>query len=254
MKKLKLSWKRSVWIMTAALGFGMLLFFTYEQPKQERSEEELATAEIVRTLQEQDIEGVQTVVKETQEALVLLREESGEDQLRKRFKRAVVLGDSITQGLVDYEILSAQNCVGTRGARIDTMMEDFDRIKEQMPKVIFLEYGMNDLEYVRGDAARFVEVYAQQIDHIKKELPKTKLVVNAILPVSQEAISKKPVYGTYASFNEALQQLCEEKGCVYVDNSKLLSQLTYAYEFDGIHPTPSYYELWATQMANVAGL
>lgn len=251
--KIKLE-NKSVWITTAAFSMILLLFFTYQDPILEMEEAEKETAAYLLNQQTQDLDTIEQSVQQMQQNLALRHNANSTEQLSKRFRNAVVLGDSVAEGLLDYAVLPAKSCIGRRGARIDTMMDDFESIQNQKPSVIFLEYGMNDLEYERGNAEKFVQIYGEQIDAIKVQLPKSTIYVNGILPVHANAIAKKQVYAAYPQFNEALRALCVEKGCTYVDNSFLLSQISPVYEFDGIHPTAQYYTLWAMNMAFVAGL
>lgn len=174
--------------------------------------------------------------------------------LRKRFKNALILGDSIAEGLIDYQILNSDCIIAKRGARIDTMDEYVNEIKNRQPDVIFLEYGMNDLEYNRGNAERFIYVYRSQLKYLTENFPDIKIYVNGILPIEQHAINAKPVYATHVDFNNALKQLCDEFSIPFINNEFILDSMSKKYVSDGIHPEFPYYEKWAKNMADVAGL
>lgn len=229
----------------------MILFFIFPERNIKFNDEVNSTKEMI-TQSTESIEEVEALIALTQNSLGLVEDDNS--LLKFKVSNAVVLGDSVAEGLLDYRVLDETVCIGKRGARIDSIDDDFNSIKGRKPSVIFLEYGLNDLGYWRGNADLFIEVYEEKVDMIKKELPDTEIYINCILPIDQSAISNNAVYANYPEFNEKLIELCKKKNLTFIDNSVILNQLEVKYEFDGIHPKYDYYNLWAANMARAAGL
>lgn len=171
-----------------------------------------------------------------------------------RFENTVIMGDSLSQALLDYRLLNANEVLAYRGRRTDNIDKEIQKVIQLAPDKIFMGYGMNDLEYVRGNAKRFVDTYKMQIQKIKKALPNAKIYINSILPIHEKAIAQKPVYGSYKAFNTALKQMCEDNQITYIDNSDLMDWNSSVYERDGIHPLYPYYPIWLQHMAEIAGV
>lgn len=239
--------------MTILLSMIMLLFFIYPQQKITFSSEVDKTQALLANYSKRDVAQTEAAVANAQN-LLLQKESEDKNTLRYHFINTVIFGDSIAEGLVDYRILDESVCIGRRGARIDTIDEDFNAIKKQKPSIIFLEYGLNDIGYWNGDAARFIAVYEEKLKKMQEELPHTKFYVNAILPIDNAAIQKNPIYESYHEFNRQMEALCRKYHCTFIDNGNLLNQLEIKYEYDGIHPKYDFYNLWAENMAKVAGL
>ena len=60
--------------------------------------------------------------------------------------------------------------------------------------------------------------------------------------------------GYYPEFNQALEDLCQQMGCTFIDNTFLVDGRDDMYEPDGEHVIADYYPLWLTYMAETAGL
>lgn len=175
-------------------------------------------------------------------------------KLSDRFADALIIGDSIAEGILDYHVVNASSCIGVRGLRIDQLDDYFSEIKRLHPQILFLSFGMNDLEYWRGNEKRFGAVYEEKIVQLQERFPDTKVFVNLILPISSHAIAKNAVYGKWNEFNRELILVCKRKKIPYIDNCKILLSMKQPFEPDGIHPRPGYYKQWTLHMAEAAGL
>lgn len=176
------------------------------------------------------------------------------DSYAVRFNNTIIMGDSLSQAFLDYRLLNKNQVIANRGRRVDNIDEDINKVIQLAPSIVFMGYGMNDLEYNRGNAANFIAVYKTQVQKIKKALPKTKIYVNSILPTNKKAREIKPVFGSYVQFNEEMKKMCEEEGLQYIDNLPLMNWSDNIYEKDGIHPLFPYYPKWLENMAEKAGL
>lgn len=167
-----------------------------------------------------------------------------------REKRAVVAGDSMAEGLTAYEVLDDENVVWYRGRRIDNMNEDMDKIVSYQPNYLFLTYGSNDLELWVGNVSSFINSYRNTLSYIKNTLPNTKIIINSILPVSEEALRKNNAYSYQELFNNELKKLAEEENISFLENSSFLYERENPFSTDGVHPKGFYYSLWAKNMAS----
>ena len=170
------------------------------------------------------------------------------------FANTVIMGDSIAEGLVDYQLLTSIQVVASRGRNVDTIDDDIQKVINLAPSYIFMEYGMNDLQYFRQNTPLFISEYTDAVQKLQTALPNTKIYVNAILPIMQNAINRIPENAGWPNFNTALKQMCADLGVTYIDNASILTENGIKYNPDGIHPMFDYFPLWLDHMAEVAGL
>ena len=175
-----------------------------------------------------------------------------ERSLKDRFSGAVVMGDSISSGFSEYDVLNASSVVAKRGIQLDGLDEQISQAKKLNPQVVFLSYGMNDVIATDGDTEAFLKKYAAVIESITKEMPSVRIYINSIFPVSASAAEKEPALAKIADYNTALQEMCDGKHLGFIDNTGLVQENYY--EEDGIHFKAEFYPVWATNMAEVATL
>lgn len=236
----------------------LIFFVSFLRPDDNQkilSKEEETTQNILKKSKNKSLDQVYKQISQLeQENQKNNSAQNNPQDLNQRFQNALILGDSIAEGLIDYQIISPSHCIGVRGTRVDYIDDVHDEVKRKRPKVIFLEYGMNDLEYCRGNENMFYKRYNEQLQKLKTIAPDAKIYINAILPIDKSAIAQMDVYAKYPKFNEMLKKLCRENKITLIDNSFILKQMKNKYEKDGIHPKYSYYKAWAKNMAEVAGL
>lgn len=174
--------------------------------------------------------------------------------LSVRFQNSLIMGDSLAEAFQDYQLLNSSSVLAIRGRRTDNINKEIAAAITLAPRNIFLSYGMNDLEYCRGNAKRFISQYKEQIHKLKRALPDTHIYVNSLIPMDASAISKTPVYAKYKEFNKALKRMCKEEKITYIDNTTLMDWSSSVYEIDGVHPKYSYYPIWLAHMAEEAGI
>ena len=172
-------------------------------------------------------------------------EGTGERSLKEKFTGAVIVGDSITEGFTEYDILNTSSVVAKIGVHLDELDEQIKQVKKLSPGIIFLSLGMNDVEHTNGDADEFVKQYGAVVDELKKSVPGAHIFVNAIFPVQEKAVKEKPVFAEIENFNEKLKELCDKKRIAFIDSSDLMSDEYY--EQDGIHFKASFYPVWRWQ-------
>lgn len=148
--------------------------------------------------------------------------------------------------------MQADRGTGVSEAADNKIEEHLAKAEELKPQVLFLAYGMNDIEATRGDAKAFAKTYKAVLDRLKESLPDTRIYVNSILPVKQSVIDENEWYGNIGEYNKALEALCEKEDVTFIDNGSLVKEEYYTE--DGIHMQPDYYTEWVNHMAEVAGL
>ena len=208
-------------------------------------------------MEKTDVSEVDRQIQELEKAEQEADEEWASRPASEKFANAFVIGDSVTQGLYEYGVLNQENVQADRGAgvcdsEVNKIEEHLTKAIEVQPQVLFLAYGMNDIEASRGDVDLFIEKYKSVLDRLREALPDTRIYVNSILPVQQFVIDNNEWYGNITEFNEELEKLCEEEDVIFIDNTDLVKEEYYSE--DGIHMAPDYYTEWVDHMAEVAKL
>lgn len=204
---------------------------------------------IIKKAEAADVVAVETKIQKIEDKE---RKENDTRSLKEKFASTVVMGDSITDGFQVYDVLNASSVVSKIGVELTSLDDQIARLKELNPQVIFMSYGMNDIISTQGDTKLFVKHYKAVIKQIQKELPNTKIFINSIFPVQQQAIAGNPVLEKAGEYNMALSEMCDKMKIAYVDNTELAQEQYY--EGDGIHYKPEFYPIWAERMAEVAAL
>jgi len=203
-------------------------------------------------LESRDLNKIKEQLKHFEKSRLLKGAHTKEERMKIRFGNAVILGDSIVEGLYAYQLLDANQAIYKRGRRINNCDEEINKAVQLSPEALFLNYGMNDLIYFRGDAQLFIAAYEETVNHIRRKLPHTSIYVNSILPIDAHAIASTPSFAYVDAFNQALQTYCEKENLMFIDNTKLLKNSA-DYESAGVHPKSSFYPLWLEHMLKEVG-
>ena len=182
-------------------------------------------------------------------------QDGGEEDTRsakEKFASSVVMGDSITEGLVEYDVLSASSVVSKIGVHLDELDDQVAQVKELNPQVIFLTFGMNDVIEDGEDTVQFRSDYEALVKQIQEEVPDAHIFVNSIFPVLDSAVENESALGRISEYNTVLSEMCTKLQIGFMDNTELVSDQYY--EEDGIHFKAEFYPLWADRMAEVASL
>ena len=219
--------------------------------------QELESADISQT--EKELQELKSI--DTSEQLAQMQEgisnQSGimdNVSIKQAFQGTVIIGDSITESIVEYGFLDTDVVISQRGLSVANAGEQISTAIGLNPAVIFMAFGCNDLELYGSDSNSFIAAYRSQIQKLQEALPDSPIYINGILPPTDTAIAQIPELGYYAQYNQALQTFCEETGCTFIDNSFILNGNENMYEPDGEHVIVDYYPQWLTYMAEMAGL
>lgn len=170
------------------------------------------------------------------------------------FSDVVILGDSMAESILDFRLLRKNNVIAKRGRCVDMIEEDIQKVIRLSPKVIFMEYGKNDILHFHGNESKFINIYRERIAYLRKALPATTVLVHSIIPMNSLAMKKRGGIEAFNRFNKAIELMCEVDEVRYVDNSSIIDWSDSVYEYDGIHPKYPFYPKWLYHMAEQAGL
>ena len=172
--------------------------------------------------------------------------------IKEKFAGAVVLGDSVAEGFLEYDILNASSVAAEIGVHLDELDGQIANVKELSPSVLFLYLGMNDVTATNGDVDSFISEYRAVLTQLKEEVPDAHIFVNSIFPVQEKATAGEPLLARIPDYNEALKELCDSQTVAFIDNTSLAEEQYY--EQDGVHFKADFYPIWAERMAEVAAL
>lgn len=163
-------------------------------------------------------------------------------QTKTYFANSVFMGDSLTEPISYYELLSDKNVVGVKGRNVHSALGDVSTVAGRSPKKLFLLYGMNDL-LIYNDKDRFVKEYVKLISALKEKMPKIKIYIESILPVTTSIQKKTPGFAVNREieFNKALKAMTKKEGIGFIDVRKLIDSEK-MYEPDGIHLKIDFYK------------
>lgn len=215
----------------------------------ERSVDTTAGLEYIQGEEDRDVADIETKISQ------LEQQESGEEDdrsIKEKFANAVVLGDSIPRGFIEYDVLNASNVKAQTGAHLTQMDSQIEDAKAVSPLVVFISIGENDVTATNGDTDLFISQYTEVLDQISKELPGANVFVNSIFPVQEQAAEDEPYLTEIPAYNKALSELCGKREIGFIDNTELVQDQYY--EPDGQHFTAAFYPIWAEHMAEVAQL
>ena len=251
MKRLSLKMKRNIILGIIALVCVLLIILIVKgiSSLMGRSVDTTAGLEYIRQEEAGDVAEIETKIS------LLEQQESGEEDqrsIREKFSAAMILGDSIPYGFVEFNVLNASNVTAQIGAHLTQMDGQIERAKAMSPVVVFISIGENDVEATNGNVDLFIEQYTDLLDKIERELPDANMFVNSVFPVQEKAIDKEPALADIPEYNEALSELCVSREIGFIDNTEFVQDRYY--EPDGQHFKAEFYSVWAEHMAEVAAL
>ncbi|MDR1912260.1 MAG: GDSL-type esterase/lipase family protein [Helicobacteraceae bacterium] len=167
--------------------------------------------------------------------------------------KAVMLGDSITEGVEWNELLSRGD-IANRGIWADItegFLNRLDEVYRLKPKLCFIMGGINDL--ARGVPT---DTVAANIEKIIDELQKRKIeaIVQSTLYVAQELQGSAAINKNVDELNDKLKAIAAKKGALFINlNEKLAKNgsLDMKYTYDGLHLNGAGYERWRDLIAPI---
>lgn len=176
------------------------------------------------------------------------------------FSDAVFLGDSRTEGFSLYSGLKEGQYLYSVGATVSSVFTKateetaagkvpmLDALAGMECSKIYIMLGVNELGWVSSQTFR--DQYAKVIDRVQADHPDATVAIQSILPVSQAQDDKKTYVNNarIREYNALLEELAEEKGCVYLDIASAVSDETGClradWTFDGVHLNTAGCQAW----------
>lgn len=193
----------------------------------------------------QNISRVQNQLASEQEQFekkeILDKLDKGKLTYRNLFKNVYIMGDSLMNGLEAYNILNNNNLITQVSASLYHLNDNVDKMAQMSPEILILHYGLNHIENVSHQPARFIKFYSEIITELKEKLPGTRIIVSGIFPVDTEKARAKR-FGRIDEYNQALEEMCSQLGVEFLDNTAAFVDAEEYYAGDGIHLSRDFYE------------
>ena len=150
------------------------------------------------------------------------------------FDDAAFVGDSITEGIKLYEVMTNATVVAARGINLDNVFTD-DQIRTAQgnstvmgaleaaePKKIYIMFGANGVGWFTEQ--HFTDVYTKFVQAVKEQHPDSQIYLQSILPVTQEFDdSREDTAGGVKSKDDLIMFL--EAGCDRIGTSSAVGLL-----------------------------
>ncbi|WP_425341237.1 GDSL-type esterase/lipase family protein [Brevibacillus borstelensis] len=160
------------------------------------------------------------------------------------FQTSVFLGDSITEGLSFHDVLDEANVSAGAGKTAEFALEDIDDLAKRNPQHVFIQLGSDDILWpVENPIAYSLDQYAKLIGQIKEKLPKAKISILTVTPVTAEAEKTEPRYKKIGQYNQGLKELAAKQQVEFIDLSPLFAGQPDLHDTDGIHFKAEFYPL-----------
>lgn len=169
--------------------------------------------------------------------------------------KIMFVGNSITEG-GNWKMLLQDSTVINRGIGGDItfgLLRRLDDIIKRKPSTVFLMIGINDISKNIPDAVILENIFTI-VSRMKSALPKTKLMVQSILPTNNSFKTEIPQHYNkddhVLTINAQLSRYSERFGYTYVDLFKHFQDsngmLDVRYTYDGLHLNNAGYEHWVS--------
>ncbi len=194
---------------------------------------------------------VSRIIEETEHSMPSLDELEGYNY-KQIFSNCVVMGDSIANQLTEYDILTDAEVIAEDGMNVAYTDGQIEAAAALHPGVVFLTYGLNDMELYLGNTDYFRDDYDDFLERVQDALPDASIYVALILPVNDSALDRQEAYQNREEYNQMIMECCSAHEIPYMDLDFTLPDEYF--DEDGIHPRVSFYYGWLYCMAKGAGL
>ena len=188
--------------------------------------------------------------------------QEGEWLASEYFDDALFVGDSITEGIRLYDVMSNVTVLADTGVNLDSLFtKDVVELSDGSvvpimeasryydPGKIYLLMGINSMLY---DEDTFRAAYARVVDTLMEQHPDATLYIQSILPVTaayEQGANAVADNAKIDRYNEILKGLAEEKGVYYLNVAEVFKDENgclpdEASPHDGIHFGSSWYRKW----------
>lgn len=177
------------------------------------------------------------------------------------FDDAIFVGDSLTEGIKHYDVMSNTTVLAGTGVNLDSIytkqviktgdgdakISIMDAVAAAKPGKIYLMMGANSLDYQEED---FLRGYGRIVDSLQQMHPDAVIYVQSIMPVTKAYADSRPNFSNERidRLNLQLSQMAKEKGVYFVNTAESVKNgegaLPAEASSDGIHFGTTYYRKW----------
>ncbi len=207
----------------------------------------------IKELESEDISSIRNEIEKNSDDNSDIDKNKVDVNFDKVFEDSVIMGDSRSEGLTAYGILSPSSVVAYKGRNVIEAKGDVSEVVDLSPNNVFLTYGMNDLELF-SNSKDFINKYEILINDVKRKLPSSKIYVTSIIPTTQAAIEKEPSFKQVYTFNKALEDMCKKLNLEFINVNNSVNSKENLYEPDGIHFSAKFYNGYLNILKNKANL
>ncbi|MTI46268.1 GDSL-type esterase/lipase family protein [Sporosalibacterium faouarense] len=177
--------------------------------------------------------------------------EAVEKDVKAKFSNSVFIGDSITEGFAFNEILPKENVMAGAGATAGYIYEEYmNNLAQNKWDNVFIMLGSDDMLMPVDDPKElFKNDLIKLIQKINLELPNSKIYIQSITPVTQDALKREPRYKRIEEYNVLLKELADKLSVTYVDIGALSKGKPDLFAEDGIHFKKEFYQLWLKKLS-----
>lgn len=219
-----------------------------QEPQQEQPQEQPSQPDVTELTSERILSSAALVPN------------SGSSVGDEYFDDAAFVGDSITEGIKLYEVMTNATVVAARGINLDNVFTD-DQIRTAQgnstvmgaleaaaPKKIYIMFGANGVGWFTEQ--HFTDVYTEFVQAVKEQHPDSQIYLQSILPVTQEFDdSREDISNDKINrYNELVVEIAEEQEVHYLDVASAFKDekgcLPEDSNGDGMHFGNKYYQKW----------
>ncbi len=176
------------------------------------------------------------------------------------FDDAVLIGDSRTEGLENYDGLGDATYYAVKGLMVDTVytkaavkvsgkkLTVMQALQRKNFGKVYIMLGVNELGWSSFDT--FLKDYGKVVDDVKKYQPGARVYLQSILPVSAKKSASTTIYTNekIVHANQAIRRLAQEKKVKYLAVDSALRDASGALpegaSTDGVHLNAEYCKKW----------
>jgi len=172
------------------------------------------------------------------------------------FQTTAFIGDSITQGLTLLEGFDTVPIMANLGLTLTKAKNNLEDWQAENIETLFVLLGINDMTYYYMDTETYITLYGELISALRERFPDALLVIQSILPVSNEYYHPRINNETIALFNQALEAFCEQEKIPFINICAPFcledGSLNPAMSPDGLHLFYRHYGAWLAQLQYTA--
>lgn len=165
------------------------------------------------------------------------------------FNTSVILGDSRAKGFAEFGFVPENRVLAGIGDQVYKAADYTQAVSDLQPQTIFISYGINDIESNVGNAAGetgYGNLVGSLIEPIADANPDAQIAINSIIDIADGAQQGLLDHESIVEYNRQLQEICNQMGWIYIDNSSLPAEDYYS--ADGVHFDEAFYPIWAKNM------